>query len=396
MTKNTPKNGAELSLETIVTHSGRSPENHFGFVNTPVYRGSTIVFRTVAELDDYGAPYRYGRNDNPTVNDVCSLISELEGATGTVLAPSGLGAISTALLSLLETGDEVLVTDSAYEPTRIFCAETLARMGITTRFYDPRLGADIASVISEKTKVIWVESPGSLTFEVQDLPGIAAAAHARGVAVVVDNSWASPLFHHPLQLGADLVVHAGTKMFVGHSDCMIGTISANETYWPKLKRTHRLLGVYVSPDDAFLMARGIRTLALRMKEHNQRSTELAHWLRDHPLVEQVYHPALPDNQDHPIWKRDFSGAGSLFAFRLADAPRSAIAAMLDNMSLFAMGYSWGGFESLCIPFDPRRVRTAAPFTAPGNMFRIHVGFEGMDDLKADLAAGLERYMAARG
>lgn len=393
MTTKAGKDGKAASPETTLTHGGRSPGRHFGFVNTPVYRGSTIVFRTVAELDDYNAPFRYGRNDNPTVSDVCGLVSELEGAAGTVLAPSGLAAISTALLAVLESGDEVLVTDTAYEPTRVFCTETLARFGIAARFYDPRVGAGIAGLLTERTKAILVESPGSLTFEVQDLPAIAAVAHARNIAVLVDNSWASPLFHQPLALGADIVMHAGTKMFVGHSDCMIGTISANAAYLPRLKRTHRLLGVYVSPDDAFLMARGMRTLAIRMKEHNQRGIELAGWLASQPLVEEVYHPALPGSPDHALWQRDFSGAGSLFAFRLAAAPRSSIAAMLDHMSLFAMGYSWGGYESLCIPFDPRRIRTAVPFTAPGNMFRIHVGLEGIEDLKADLAAGLARYAA---
>ncbi len=391
---NNRQDGRTVSPETLTTHGGRHPERHSGFVNTPVYRGSTIIFRTLAELDDYSAPLRYGRNDNPTANALAELVSELEGAAGSVIAPSGLAAISTALTTVLSAGDEVLITDSAYEPTRIFSTGELNRFGITARYYDPRIGGDIGSLMTDKTKAVFCESPGSLTFEVQDLPAIAAAAKAKGAAVIVDNSWASPLYYHPLSMGADLVLHAGTKMFVGHSDVMIGTVSANEAWWPKLKRTYRLFGSYASPDDCFLTARGIRTLAIRMKEHSARSTALASWLESHPLVEEVYHPALPSHPDHALWKRDFSGAGSLFAMRLKPAARSAIAAMVDGFELFSMGYSWGGYESLCIPFDPRNGRTAKAWTADGNMFRVHVGLEDIEDLKRDMAAALDRYQAA--
>jgi len=386
--------GPKPPVETILTHGGRMAEDCFGFVNAPVFRGSTILFKTLDELEDYGAPYRYGRNDNPTGRALASIVTELEGASGTVLAPSGLSAISTALLAVLAAGDEVLVTDSVYEPTRLFCSETLARFGVTTRYYDPRIGAGIAGLLTEKTRAVFVESPGSLTFEVQDLPAIAAAAKARGVAVVVDNSWATPLFYRPLALGADIVVHSGTKMFVGHSDAMFGTISANEAYWPRLARTHRRLGVAVSPDDSFLAARGLRTLAVRMKEHEARARALAGWLEGQPAVRRVFHPALPGHPDHAIWKRDFTGSGSVFAVLLEPAPRVAVAAMVDDFRLFGMGYSWGGFESLCLPVHPEKIRTAVPWTEAGNLLRIHVGFEDLGDLEADLAAGLERYRAA--
>ena len=389
------KNGnRKPSVETILTHSGRMTDDHFGFVNTPVFRGSTVLFKTLDELENYDAPYRYGRNDNPTGRSVEAIVTELEGARGTVLAPSGLAAISTALLAVVGAGDEILVTDSVYEPTRLFCSDLLKRFGVTTRYYDPRIGAGIAGLLTERTKAIFVESPGSLTFEVQDLPAIASIANPRGIALVVDNSWATPLFFQPLALGADIVVHAGTKMFVGHSDAMFGTVSANEAFWPQLARTHRRLGVAVSPDDAFLAARGLRTLAIRMKEHQARALDLARWLETQPTVRQVFHPALEQHPDHAIWKRDFTGSGSLFAVLLEPAPREAVAAMVDEFELFGMGYSWGGYESLCLPIHPERIRTAVAWNVPGNMFRIHVGLEDIEDLKADLSAGLDRYRVA--
>ena len=391
MTKKDRESGASASPETILTHSGRASRDHLGYVNMPVFRGSTILFETLDELENYKAPYRYGRNDNPTVLALADLVSELEGAAGTVLAPSGLAAVSTALLSALSAGDELLVTDSAYEPTRTFATEGLAKLGVTTRYYDPRIGAGVAELFTEKTRAIFVESPGSLTFEMQDLPTIAAAAHARDITVIVDNSWATPLYHRPLELGADIVMHAATKMFVGHSDAMVGTVSANEKLWPRLKRTHRIFGVTISPDDAYLTLRGMRTLGVRMKHHNETSVEFARWLAGQPEVEEVYHPALPDSPDHAIWQRDFTGSGSLFTFRLKPRNRDAVAAMVNGFQLFGMGYSWGGYESLCIPFNPSNIRTAVPWTARGQLFRVHVGLEGLDDLKADMAAALARY-----
>lgn len=392
MSKKTTEGGDSTAPETILTHAGRASADNFGYVNLPVFRGSTILFRTLDELEDYKAPIRYGRNDNPTTNGLAELVSELEGAAGTVVCPSGLSAVSTALLTAVSAGDELLVTDSAYDPTRIFSTEGLQRFGVTTRFYDPRIGAGIAGLITEKTKAIFVESPGSLTFEMQDLRAIAKAAQERDVTVIVDNSWASPLFHNPLALGADMVMHAATKMFVGHSDAMVGTVSANEKLWPRLKRTHRILGVATSPDDSYLTLRGMRTLGLRMKHHSAQSLAFAEWLQEQPGVEQVYHPALPSDPGHAIFKRDFSGAGSLFAFRLTKRSREHVAAMVDGFELFGMGYSWGGYESLCIPFNPANIRTAVPWAAEGQMFRIHVGLEDIGDLQRDMAAALGRYL----
>jgi cystathionine beta-lyase len=393
VSKKTTDDADFTAPETILTHSGRASGDNFGFVNLPVFRGSTILFRTLDELEDYKAPIRYGRNDNPTTNGLAELVSELEGAAGTVICPSGLSAVSTALLAAVSAGDELLVTDSAYDPTRVFSTEGLQRFGVTTRFYDPLIGAGIAGLITEKTKAIFVESPGSLTFEMQDLRAIAKAAHERDVTVIVDNSWASPLFHNPLALGADIVMHAATKMFVGHSDAMVGTVSANEKLWPRLKRTHRILGVATSPDDSYLTLRGMRTLGLRMKHHNAQSLAFARWLQEQPGVEQVYHPALPGDPGNAIFQRDFSGAGSLFAFRLTRRARDQVAAMVNGFELFGMGYSWGGYESLCIPFNPANIRNAVPWTAEGQMFRIHVGLEDIGDLKRDMAAALARYLA---
>lgn len=393
MTKSDDERGRTASMETILTHGGRASDDHLGFVNMPVFRGSTILFKTLDELEDYKAPYRYGRNDNPTTRALGDLVSELEGAAGTIVAPSGLSAVSTALLAAVSAGDELLMTDSAYEPTRTFATEGLARFGVTTRYYDPRIGAGIAALFTDRTKAVFVESPGSLTFEMQDLPAIAAAARARGITVIVDNSWATPLYHRPLELGADMVMHAATKMFVGHSDAMVGTVSANEKLWTRLKRTHRILGVAISPDDSYLTLRGLRTLGVRMKHHSAQSLEFAAWLEAQPEVEEVYHPALPSHPDHAIFKRDFSGAGSLFTFRLTRRSRAALAAMVNGFKLFGMGYSWGGYESLCIPFDPTNIRTAVPWEAPGQLFRVHVGLESLDDLKADMGAALERYRA---
>jgi cystathionine beta-lyase len=380
--------------ETIVTHAGRHPEQHFGLVNTPVYRGSTILFPTLDALESPEPRFDYGRTGNPSAASVEEAVTALEGAVGTVLAPSGLSAISLALMTVLGAGDEVLVTDSAYQPTRRVADEVLTRMGIGVRYVDPRAGGGMAALLTDSTRAIFVESPGSLTFEIQDLRAIAALAGPRDIAVIVDNSWATPLFHRPLALGADIVVHAGTKMFVGHSDAMFGTASANAKWFARLKRTHMMLGLCASPDDCFLAARGLRTLALRMQAHGARSTEVARWLEGQPGVGRVIHPALPSHPDHALFQRDFTGAGSVFAVVLDERPRDALAAMLDGFELFGLGWSWGGYESLCLPIRPAKIRTAVPWAETRPMIRLHIGLEEIDDLKADLAAGLTRYRAA--
>ncbi len=390
----TEKPATQRSPETVLTHTGRHPEADRGYVNTPVYRGSTILFPTLDALESTEPRFDYGRTGNPSSAAVEDCVTELEGAAGTVLAPSGLSAISLALLAVVSAGDEVLITDSAYQPTRRFADGLLPRMGVTVRYYEPRIGAGIAALIGEKTRAIFVESPGSLTFEIQDLRAIVASAAPRDIAVIVDNSWATPLHHRPLELGADIVLHAGTKMFVGHSDVMFGTVSANDKWFKRLKDTHLRLGLCVSPDDCFLAARGLRTLAIRMKELSARSIEMAGWLEGQSGVRRVIHPALPSHRDHGLFTRDFSGAGSTFALLLDPKPRAALAAMVDGLQLFGMGWSWGGYESLCLPIHPEKVRTATRWSEAGPMLRLHIGLEGVDDLKSDLSAALARYLAA--
>ncbi|HTM76630.1 MAG TPA: cystathionine beta-lyase, partial [Devosia sp.] len=321
------------SIETLLTHLGRAPDDQFGFVNTPVYRGSTVLFKTLADIEAQEQRFLYGRAGNPTTEGVETVITALEGAYRTRLVPSGLAAITIALLSCVKAGDEVLISDSAYEPGRKFADGFLARMGVTTRYYDPRIGAGMADLIGPNTRAVLAESPGSVTFEMHDLPAIAAATRAAAVTLIVDNSWASPLFHQPLKLGADIVIHAGTKMFVGHSDAFAGTISTTEACWKAVEATRAALGFFTSGDEAFLVARGLRTLAIRMKEHQRRALEIAGWLEGQSEVEAVFHPALPSHPDHAIFKRDFTGSGSLFSVLLKPAPRDAVAAFVDHLTI---------------------------------------------------------------
>ncbi len=388
MKKNEGKN---LSIKTLLSHVGRHPKKHFGLVNIPVTRGSTILFDNLENLEKHDQPYLYGRTGNPSTNSVEEIVTKLENAAGTVLAPCGLSAITTALLSCLRAGDELLVTDSVYQPTRKLCDDILAGLGIKTTYFAPNIGVEIEKLITPKTKAIFLESPGSLTFEIQDLPLIAKVAKKHKITILIDNSWATPLYYKPLNLGADIVIHAATKMFVGHSDVMGGTISANEALFPAVKNTHYLTGICLSPDDAFLIARGLRTLAIRLETQMKSALELAKWLEQQELVKRVLHPALASHPDYQIFKRDFMGSGSVFSIVLKKAPTKAMAAFVDNLELFGIGYSWGGYESLVLPAKPEQIRTAVAWEEDGNLLRIHIGLENIEDLKADLLAGLERY-----
>jgi cystathionine beta-lyase len=332
---------------------------------------------------------RYGRYGTPTSFALEEAVCALEGGYRTVSTASGLAAITGTLTALLKTGDHVLMTDTCYFPTRRFCTEHLARLGIETTFYDPLIGAGIAALIRPNTRVVYVESPGSLTFEMQDIPAIAAAAHSKGSVVVLDNTWATPLFFRPFEKGVDISIQAATKFIVGHSDAMLGTITcATQELWHMMKSAVALSGVCAGAEEVYLGLRGLRTLGARLRQHQESGLKLAAWLQQRPEVARVLHPALPGDPGHVIWKRDFTGACGLFAVELKPCPADAVDAMLDALEHFSLGYSWGGFESLIIPTSSGITRTATAWTAPGPMLRIHTGLEDVDDLIADLAQGL--------
>jgi cysteine-S-conjugate beta-lyase len=379
--------------DTRLAHSGREPSRYHGFVNPPIYRGSTVIFPTVECLEANDQEFTYGRLGTPTVKALEEAVAELEGGYATLLTPSGLSAIATTLLGLVSAGDHVLVSDSVYRPTRRFCDHVLKRLGVATTYYDPLVGSGIAALISDKTKVVFTESPGSQTFEVQDVPAIAEAAHATGAMVVMDNTWATPLYFKPFTHGVDVSIQAATKYIVGHADAMLGAITTTEASWPAIHRAHEDLGLCPGPEDAYLGLRGLRTLGVRLERHQRSGLELASWLSRRPEVARVLHPALPGDPGHALWKRDFTGASGLFSIVLKPAPQQAVAAMLDGLKLFGMGYSWGGFESLILPFDPNAYRTATKWQAEGPALRLHVGLEDVEDLKADLEAGFARAAA---
>jgi cystathionine beta-lyase len=391
MSKRTRKQKAETRL----AHAGREPSRHHGFVNTPIYRGSTVLFPTLASLESNAQDFTYGRLGTPTVKALEEAIAELEGGHRTLLAPSGLSAIATALIAFVAAGDEVLVSDSVYRPTRRFCDHVLKRLGVKTTYYDPLIGAGIKKLLGDKTKVVFAESPGSQTFEVQDVPAIAKAAHEVDAVVILDNTWATPLYFKPFTHGVDVSIQAATKYIVGHADAMLGAITASEKTVRAVEKAHEDLGLCPGPEDAYLGLRGLRTLGVRLARHQQSALELARWLEARPEVERVLHPGLPTDPGHALWSRDFTGASGLFAFVLKPVSHTALAAMLDGLTLFGMGYSWGGFESLILPFDPREFRTATKWQAEGPAIRLHVGLEDVEDLKADLEAGFAR-LAGRG
>ena len=396
---NQDESGKERKPATTLVTAGRRAEWTQGIVNPPVWRASTILYDSVADLkerqkDTHHRLY-YGRRGTPTQWSLADALTELEpGAEGTLLFPSGVAAVATALLAVLKPGDELLMVDSAYEPTRALCDGLLKRFGITTRFYDPLIGAGIADLIGDNTRAIFMESPGSLTFEVQDVPGICAAAKARGVTTLLDNTWATPLYFRAIEKGVDLSILACTKYVVGHSDAMLGSVTAAPSAWGKLRQTTYQLGQHAAPDDAWLGARGLRTMGVRLAQHQQSALKVARWLAEQPQVARVIHPALPGCPGHEIWARDFAGASGLFGFVLNGGGDAARAALIDALELFGIGFSWGGFESLVIPADPARMRSAVPWSAEGPLVRLHIGLEDPDDLIADLAAGLQKFESA--
>ena len=383
-----------LSDATKLVLLGRDSQAQHGFVNAPIYRGSTVLFPTVEDLTSYSQEYTYGRRGTPTVSALTTAITALEGGHKSWVAPSGLAAVTAVLMAFVEAGDEILITDSVYAPARRVAGRLIGRMGVTIRFYDPAIGAGIAELITEKTRLVWVESPGSQTFEMQDLPAIAEACKARGVWLAFDNTWATPLYHKPMALGADVSIQAATKYTVGHADAMLGTITANARATPYIGRVHEDLGLTAGPEDCFLALRGLRTMGVRLARHQASAVEMAHWLDERPEVARVLHPALPTHPGHALWQRDFTGSSGLFSVILKPCAPKAVAAMLNGLALFGMGYSWGGYESLIIPFNPASDRTATKWPAEGPALRLHIGLEEPSDLKADLEAGFVRLAAA--
>lgn len=394
MANTPPKDLSRFGDRTRLVHAGRDPSEQHGFVNTPIYRGSTVLFPSTDDFLNRRGRFTYGTKGTPTTEALERAWTEICGAAGTILAPSGLAAINIALMSCLKAGDHLLVTDSVYRPTRQFCDGMLKRFGVETTYYDPLIGAGIETLFRPNTTAVFLEAPGSQSFEMQDIPAIAQAARGIGATVLLDNTWATPLFYAPHQHGVDLAIEAGTKYLSGGSDLLIGLVSASERVLPALRRAFDGFGMPAGPEDAFLCLRGLRTMALRLKEHERQALEMAHWFANRPEVERVLHPALPSCPGHEFWKRDFKGASGLFSVVLKPTPDAPVAAMLDGLELFGIGASWGGFESLVIPFDCAAYRTATPWRPAGHALRFHIGLEDLDDLKADLEAGFARLRGA--
>ncbi len=381
--------------DTILSRAGRHPKENFGIVNPPVYHASTVTFPTMAALEEAtGRPLEgvyYGRFGTPTSRAFEEAVAALEGGDKSIALPSGLAAITCALLSFLKTGDHILITDSAYFPTRKFCDGTLKDFGVETTYYDPMIANAIGDLMRPETKVVFAESPGSLSFEVQDIPAIANAAHDGGAMLIMDNTWGAGLYFDAFAHGVDVSLQAATKYIVGHSDAMLGTITTRSDLYERIKWKAVELGFSVGPDDCYLGLRGLRTLSTRLQRHGETAMKLAEFLIHREEVASILHPAFPSCPGHDIWQRDFTGATGLFSVVLRKGvSKAAVAAMLDGLELFAMGYSWGGFESLILPIYPAAVRTATEWSEPGPAIRIHAGLEDADDLIADLEAGFGR------
>jgi len=377
--------------DTKIIEAGRAPSLHAGAVNTPVYRVSTVLFPDLETMRTEAQAYTYGRRGQPTTRALEEALCGLEGGARTVLTPSGLSACTLSILTACSAGDHILVTDSVYGPTRVFCQKLGKRYGIATTYFDPGIGAGIRDQFRPETKAVFLESPGSFTFEVQDVPAIAEIAHKRGAAVILDNTWATPLYFDAFRHGVDLSVQAVTKYIGGHADVLMGALTANPAHKDRLVDTHGTLGLCSSGDEAYLALRGLRTLGVRLRRHQESATEIAAWLKTRPEVARVMYPVLHDDPGHVLWRRDFTGACGLFSVVLKPCSDAAVAAMVDGLEHFGLGYSWGGFESLVVH---GHILRSFPPTLEGPMLRFHIGLEDVEDLKADLAAGLERLRPA--
>lgn len=388
-----------LAAETRLVHTGRDPSapSHAGMVNTPIFRGSTILSRSLSEWEGRKQPDNpyasYGRFGTPTTRSLETAVAELEGGYRSLVFPSGLAACTHSLVGLVRPGDHVLMTDNVYGPTRAFATTVLARLGVDVEFFAPDVGGGIAAQLRPGTRVVYVESPGTATFEVQDIPAIADAAHRSGALVVMDNTWASPLFYRAFEHGVDISIQAATKYLVGHSDAILGVATANERAWDALAHAAHDFGQTAGPDDLYLALRGLRSLSVRMHRHWENGVLLAERLLHHPLVARVMHPALPSDPGHALWRRDFLGASGLFSVALQPVDHAVLETLFDGLELFGIGLSWGGYESLCLPMD-RPTRTARPWIWPGPLLRIHAGLESGDDLVRDLLGALDKAHAS--
>lgn len=376
-----------MGADTRLAHVGNDPRDFFGFVNPPVVHASTVLFpdaRTMAARDQ---KYTYGTRGTPTTDALGQAIDALEGSAGTIMVPSGLAAVTVPLLAFLSAGDHVLITDSVYFPTRHFADTMLKRLGVAVEYYDPLVGAGIETLMRPNTKVVFTESPGSNTFEMQDIPAIARAAKARGAIVMMDNTWATPLYFRPLDFGVDISIHAATKYPAGHSDVLLGTVSANATHWPALFDAFIALGCCAGPDDVYQTLRGLRTMGVRLERHQQSALTLARWLETQPGVARVLHPGLESHPGHALWKRDFSGASGIFSIVLAGGGVRQAHAFLDALQIFGLGYSWGGYESLAVQVNlADRAIANGPYEGP--VLRLQIGLENVEDIMADLERGL--------
>ena len=379
---------SKTGINTRLAHAGNDPRDFFGFVNPPVVHASTVLYPNARSMAARDQKYSYGTHGTPTSDALAAAIDELEGSAGTIMVPSGLAAVTVPLLGFLSAGDHVLIVDSVYWPTRRFADTMLSRLGIEVEYYDPLVGGAISSLIRTNTRVIFTESPGSLTFEVQDIPAIAQAARARGAIVMMDNTWATPVYFRPLDHGVDISIHAATKYPAGHSDVLLGTVSANAACWERLYQAYMALGVCAGPDDVYQVLRGLRTMGVRLDRHEKSALEIARWLQTQPGVARVLHPALESHPGHALWKRDFSGSAGVFSVVLAGGGQKEAHAFLDALQIFGLGYSWGGYESLAVAgFLADRKIAKGPYEGP--VIRLQIGLEDVDDLRADLGRGLD-------
>ncbi|ALO34994.1 cystathionine beta-lyase [Colwellia sp. MT41] len=387
----------DMKHDTKIVKAGRNAKWTKGVVNPAITRASTVVFDTVAEMNHavanrHNQTMVYGRRGTTTAFAFSEAMTELEGGAGCALYPSGTAAITNAILAFIQQGDHILMVDTAYEPTRDYCDKILAKIGVSTTYYDPMIGAGIEALIQDNTRIVFLESPGSITMEVQDVPSISAVAHKHGCIVMLDNTWGAGINFKPFDYGVDISVQAATKYIVGHSDVMLGTATAVEKHWPQLRDYSYLMGQCTSPDDLYLALRGIRTLVVRLKQHQQSAITVATWLTARPEVAKILHPAFASCPGHEFFKRDFSGSNGLFSFVLNCGNKVALTAFLDGLEHFKLGYSWGGFESLILGFsNVNSIRSATSFDCEFPLIRLHIGLEDVEDLISDLESGFERF-----